>query len=591
MGDFLCVGDSSSLGSGSSGISCNGRSGLMPPGQIDNSSLIEPTTYKTVRTLTGEGGRLKRNSILAEHREYELVPDSLWKALSQWYRCNLPLPRQVIQPDPSLPLELELYPLNLRILRHQPNPPVAQTVSSWGAVAGGYGAVTSTGNYTSNAMSSVLQPPKRYLAYTAAFSRLATVKQVGEFLCQTLKLKSEDVRLWHVLNLEGSACLLEEDSVTLKGLVIHDNDQILLETRNKDLTWPEELGSLSLTQSNYTGQERRATIASIQSVHAPGATGLHNLGNTCFMNSALQVLFNTQPLTQYFRQNMHLYELNTTNKLGTKGQLALRYAELLKEVWTASTRSVAPLKLRFCMTKHAPQFAGGGQHDSQELLEWMLDGLHEDLNRVTEKPYSELKDSDGRADSVVAAEAWAQHHARNQSVVIDLFYGQLKSKVSCLGCGRDSVRFDPFSLLSLPLPVENYTYCEVLGTIFYHSPLYEFSVTSDLNFFSFSSVIRLDGSIPIKFGLRLNSDSKYSDFKSELSQLCHLDAKLMLVCELSNSQIRCALPDNQKLKVSTATELFVYEIPKGDFWMTRNNTEVVLNIEQGLKDIQRNPGN
>lgn len=99
----------------------------------------------------------------------------------------------------------------------------------------------------------------------------------------------------------------------------------------------------------------------------------------------------------------------------------------------------------------------------QELLEWLLDGLHEDLNRVTEKPYSELKDSDGRADSVVAAEAWAQHHARNQSIVIDLFYGQLKSKVSCLGCGRDSVRFDPFSLLSLPLPVENYTYCEVLG--------------------------------------------------------------------------------------------------------------------------------
>lgn len=64
----------------------------------------------------------------------------------------------------------------------------------------------------------------------------------------------------------------------------------------------------------------------------------------------------------------------------------------------------------------------------------------------------------------------------------------------------------------------------------------------------------------------------------------------MLVCELSNSQIRCSLPDGQKLKVSTATELFVYEIPKGDFWKIRQNSEVVLNIEQGLKDIQRNPG-
>lgn len=103
-------------------------------------------------------------------------------------------------------------------------------------------------------------------------------------------------------------------------------------------------------------------------------------------------------------------------------------------------------------------------------------------------------------------------------------------------------------------------------------------------------MILLDGSIPIKYGLRLNSDSRYSDLKKELSTLCELHSSLMLVCELSNSQIRCSLPDGQKLKVSTATDLFVYEIPKGDFWKIRQNSEVVLNIEQGLKDIQRNPG-
>lgn len=96
--------------------------------------------------------------------------------------------------------------------------------------------------------------------------------------------------------------------------------------------------------------------------------------------------------------------------------------------------------------------------------------------------------------------------------------------------------------------------------------------------------------MPIKFGLRLNSESKYADFKVELSKLCHLDAKLMLVCELSNCQIRCSLSDTHKVKVSTATELFVYEIPKGDFWKPRVNTEKIFIIGQGLKDIQRNPG-
>lgn len=56
----------------------------------------------------------------------------------------------------------------------------------------------------------------------------------------------------------------------------------------------------------------------------------------------------------------------------------------------------------------------------QELLAFLLDGLHEDLNRVKCKPYVEAKDGDGRPDEEVADEYWKNHRARNDSIIVDV---------------------------------------------------------------------------------------------------------------------------------------------------------------------------
>jgi len=61
-------------------------------------------------------------------------------------------------------------------------------------------------------------------------------------------------------------------------------------------------------------------------------------------------------------------------------------------------------------------------------------------------------------------QSWENHIARNQSIIVDLFHGQIRSKVRCLHCNSVSVRFDPFSILSLPLPMENSMYLDVTGT-------------------------------------------------------------------------------------------------------------------------------
>ncbi|KAG2470546.1 UBP19 hydrolase, partial [Polypterus senegalus] len=100
----------------------------------------------------------------------------------------------------------------------------------------------------------------------------------------------------------------------------------------------------------------------------------------------------------------------------------------------------------------ASQFTGYAQHDAQEFMAFLLDGLHEDLNRIQSKPYTETVDSDGRPDEVVAEEAWRRHKMRNDSFIVDLFQGQYKSKLVCPICAKVSITFDPFLYLPVPLP-------------------------------------------------------------------------------------------------------------------------------------------
>jgi len=199
--------------------------------------------------------------------------------------------------------------------------------------------------------------------------------------------------------------------------------------------------SMSLRQTNIVGKPE-----------VTGAVGLRNLGNTCFMNSTLQCLSNTPKLTQYFRNDNYQNDINKSNPLGFKGKLAISYADLIKEMWGSEFKTVAPMKFKEVISEVQPRFSGYQQHDSSELLQFLMDGLHEDLNRVIEKPYTASVESEGRPDSEVAKLAWDRHLKRNQSIIVDLCQGQLKSLVICPDCNRQSSTFDPYMFLSVPLP-------------------------------------------------------------------------------------------------------------------------------------------
>ncbi|CAN0135612.1 unnamed protein product [Lampetra planeri] len=183
-----------------------------------------------------------------------------------------------------------------------------------------------------------------------------------------------------------------------------------------------------------------------------GYTGLINLGNTCFMSSVIQCLSNTRELRDFFLDKGFEAELNMENPLGTGGRLASCFGRLLHTLWSGTQDAVAPARLKSVVGGKACQFTGYSQHDAQEFMAFLLDGLHEDLNRVRHKPYTATVDSDGRPDAVVAEEAWARHRQRNDSFVVDLFQGQYKSTLVCPICSKVSITFDPFLYLPVPLP-------------------------------------------------------------------------------------------------------------------------------------------
>jgi ubiquitin carboxyl-terminal hydrolase 4/11 len=60
-------------------------------------------------------------------------------------------------------------------------------------------------------------------------------------------------------------------------------------------------------------------------------------------------------------------------------------------------------------------------------------------------------ESSGRSDSEVATESWLAHIRRNQSIITDLMTGQYKSKVTCPTCQKESITFDPFITVTLPI--------------------------------------------------------------------------------------------------------------------------------------------
>ena len=211
-----------------------------------------------------------------------------------------------------------------------------------------------------------------------------------------------------------------------------------LNKREKELKQREE--KLKIEEEKYTRKNKPILI------------GLNNIGATCYMNASLQCLSNTKKLTEYFLTN---YEDNR-NKI-----MSHQYYKLIKHLWNEENNNISysPNSFKEVLSKENPLFAGIAANDAKDLINFLIERLHQELNiALKNNSVDNYNQIDQTNEAAVFNDFIKDFNTNFNSPISRCFYGILETKSQCQGCKIIKYNFQVYSFLEFPLQQVNQYY-------------------------------------------------------------------------------------------------------------------------------------